>query len=43
MGHYRTKDGWQEKLFTKEHKVPVPYVNTELEFEAIYAKTSLAP
>jgi Uma2 family endonuclease len=41
IGHYRTKDGWEEKLLTKEHKVPVPCVNTELGFEAIYAKTKL--
>jgi Uma2 family endonuclease len=41
IGHYRTKDGWQEKLFTKEHRVPIPCVDIELGFEAVYAKTKL--
>jgi Uma2 family endonuclease len=41
IGHYRTADGWQEKLFTKEHKVPIPCIDIELGFEAVYAKTKL--
>ena len=37
-GYYRTKTGWQERVFEVGQPVPVPCLNSELSFEELYAK-----
>lgn len=41
-GHYRTKNGWEERSFSSEETIPVPCADTELSHAQIYAKTELA-
>lgn len=40
LGHYRTKTGWQERLFVEGETVPFPCADVELTFEDIYIQTS---
>jgi Uma2 family endonuclease len=42
-GYYRTKQGWQERVFQEEDMVPVPCADIELSLEDIYQQTKFAP
>lgn len=42
LAYYRTDEGWQERSFTTGETIPIPCVNTELNFMQLYAKTELA-
>ena len=41
VGHYRTEEGWEERLFEPGDTIPVPCVDTELSHPQIYAKAGL--
>ena len=41
VGHYRTEEGWEERLFEPGDTIPVPCVDTELSHPQIYAKSGL--
>ena len=38
-GYYRTKMGWDKRVFSKGESVPVPCAEVELTMEAIYVQT----
>ncbi len=38
-GYYRTKTGWDERVFTEGERVPVPCADTELKVADIYVQT----
>jgi len=39
LGYYRTKSGWQEKLFGEGEEIPIPCADTTLTTEDIYIQT----
>jgi Uma2 family endonuclease len=41
--YYRTKQGWQERVFSEHETVPIPCADIELSFEDIYQQTEFAP
>lgn len=41
--YYRTKQGWQERVFAEHESVPIPCADSELSLEEIYLQTPLAP
>ncbi|MCA9839877.1 MAG: hypothetical protein KC422_23415 [Trueperaceae bacterium] len=43
IGYYRTKQGWQERVFSESEKVPISCADVELSFEDIYQQTEFAP
>ncbi|MCA9836272.1 MAG: Uma2 family endonuclease [Trueperaceae bacterium] len=42
LAFYRSSEGWQERSFTTDERIPIPCVNSKLGFAQIYAKTELA-
>ncbi len=43
VGYYRTKQGWQERVFKEDETVPIPCADVDLSFEDIYLQTEFAP
>lgn len=39
MGYYRTKAGWEERIFAEQDSIPIPCADTQLTIEDIYIQT----